>query len=156
MTDCGLHQDLPDIHLYTQFSNCMRAHPRDVGIGLLAFRTKGYKFPTKDQMVQFHKYHIMYDIDESIRDIVIWLNQQGYTTMGSCAGHSSTSRGFITFKNRLHLHEIWSIITYLTSVGISNITYSYDDFHSVEFDPLMVQYYLYGRGRWRRLDGTKR
>jgi len=39
------------------------------------------------------------DIDPEIRDIVLDLNRRGYGTVGSCAGHSSRSHGFISFSD---------------------------------------------------------
>jgi hypothetical protein len=51
-----------------------------------AFRTKGFTFPTHEQMDAFDKYHIPHNVDPALRDAVIDLNKRGYCTSGSCQG----------------------------------------------------------------------
>lgn len=66
------------------------------GLGVRAFRVKGYTFPTHEQMDSFKKYHVPYDVDPAIRDVVIEINDAGYRTAGSCQGHSKGGQGFIS------------------------------------------------------------
>jgi hypothetical protein len=74
------------------------------GVGETAFTIKNYKFPTHEQMNQYKKFHLPYDIDTGLRDLIIELNQLGYKTLGSCNGHN-LHRGFISFAlsdNEIH------------------------------------------------------
>jgi hypothetical protein len=80
-----------------QFAASLKKHDPRTGVGNMAFRTKGYKFPTQEQMDDFRKLNIVYDIDEKLRDVIIDLNKHGYRTQGSCAGHTAGHHGFITF-----------------------------------------------------------
>jgi hypothetical protein len=67
------------------------------GIGGYAFKEKGYSYPTHEEMNQFKKYNIPFDVDEKLRKPVIALNQCGYRTWGSCSGHvAGGERGFIS------------------------------------------------------------
>jgi len=71
------------------------------GLGGLAFITPGYSFPTHKQMDKFDKYKLPHDIDPALREVVIDLNDHGYTTGGSCQGHYKGSKGFISiYPNR--------------------------------------------------------
>jgi hypothetical protein len=66
------------------------------GIGGSAFKQKGYSYPTHEEMNQFKKYNLPFDIDQQLRKTIIALNQSGYRTWGSCSGHVDGERGFIT------------------------------------------------------------
>ena len=47
------------------------------------------------------------DIDPEIRDVVLDLNRRGYGTVGSCAGHSRKSHGFISFSDYGDVAELY-------------------------------------------------
>lgn len=66
------------------------------GIGGSAFKQKGYKFPSHEQMDKFKEHRLPYDIDVKIRELVIILNDSGFRTGGSCSGHTKEDRGFLT------------------------------------------------------------
>jgi hypothetical protein len=69
------------------------------------WRRNTYKYPTTQQMDQFKKYHVIYDIDPALRKVIIDLNSKGYRTGGSCQGHLKVNgRGYIkinTSRNQL-------------------------------------------------------
>ena len=61
-----------------------------------SWKRQSYRYPTEQQMDKFEKYHIVYDVDPALRDIVIDLNSKGYRTVGSCQGHNKHNKiGFV-------------------------------------------------------------
>lgn len=58
---------------------------------------KGNRPPGKKQIELMNKYDLILDIDPKIRNLVIDLNEMGFKTYGSCAGHNPKKRqGFVT------------------------------------------------------------
>lgn len=74
------------------------------GIGAQAFNTRGFTFPTSQQMDKFDKYNLPHDIDPGVRDVVLDLNDAGYRTCGSCQGHQKDAQGFVNIE--MHPSEI--------------------------------------------------
>jgi hypothetical protein len=76
-----------------------------------AFRTKGYTFPTHQQMDKFDKYRIPHNVDPGVRDLVIAINDCGYRTGGSCQGahlRHRTEGGFVVVNpHRSEVPEEW-------------------------------------------------
>lgn len=83
-----------------RFLNKFKNNPNlpPTGRGPPSVKCKGFTIPSENQMNEFDKYRISYDVDQPLRDILIELNQNGYKTGGSCAGHTAKGYGFITIS----------------------------------------------------------
>lgn len=63
---------------------------------------KGNRAPGKKQVELLRKYKIILDVDPKIRNLIIDLNEKGFKTYGSCAGHvrmafgTMSGGGFVT------------------------------------------------------------
>ena len=60
---------------------------------------KGTTYPTHNQMNQFEKYGVAYDVDPPLRDVIIELNMRGYRTSGSCQGHNMRNKAFVAINS---------------------------------------------------------
>jgi hypothetical protein len=83
--------------------------------------TKGVKLPTHEEMDNMDKYHLIYDIDPWIRGAILDLNRHGLKTVGSCAGHSPKSSGFVTFDGDPTASKIRLAVSILAKHGLRNI-----------------------------------
>jgi len=83
---------------------------------------KGMKMPTHDQMNKMDKHDVIYDVDQEIRDVVIELNDHGFKTLGSCAGHRPNKiGGFISISGRPTDQKVKSVKTILRKYGLTHI-----------------------------------
>jgi len=96
---------------------------------------KGLKMPTHDQMDKLEKYGIVYDVDPEIRDMVIELNDKGFKTLGSCAGHMPNKiNGFVSFSGKPTEHKIKVAKSILQKHGMVNIRFvEHEIFWSLKF-----------------------
>lgn len=78
-----------------RFSDNVIGNPNR-GRGEEHLKNKNYKYPTQSQINKFQKYDIPFDVDVALRDVIIKLNEVGYTTLGSCQGHSKSNTAFIS------------------------------------------------------------
>lgn len=82
---------------------------------------RGIKMPTHQEMDQLEKHNIVFDIDPEIRSVVIELNNKGYKTEGSCAGHVRVRRGFISFTGVITPPKVERISQIARKHGLKNI-----------------------------------
>lgn len=80
---------------------------------------KETRIPTSEEADQLEHYNIPFDIDPEIRTLVISLNEKGYKTYGSCAGHRD--RGFLVFSNELSSKDKEEIKKILNNFGLKNL-----------------------------------
>ena len=102
---------------------------------------KGIKLPMHEEMDKMDKYHLSYDIDPWIRNVILDLNQHGLKTMGSCAGHTNKSDGFVTFSGNPSPQKTRLAISILRKHGLQNIRRVKDEpeyWWGVTFNPVGV------------------
>jgi len=78
------------------------------------------------------------DIDKEILPVVIMLNDLGFETTWSCAGHGRNAkfkRGLISFKETLTNEEKLHIEEIAKHFGLKNLSW-YDD--TIFFDPIGI------------------
>ena len=80
-----------------RFARNVRENP-NVQLAGGAFKTKHYTFPTHEQQDKIDKHGLPHDVDTEVRDLVIDLNDAGYCTGGSCQGHHTKNKGFVTIN----------------------------------------------------------
>jgi len=82
------------------------------------------KLPTNTEMDKLDKHNIIYDIDPPIRTMVIELNDKGFKTEGSCAGHSIKPNGFITFKGDPTQSKVNAVVNIMKKYNIKGIKFN--------------------------------
>ena len=109
---------------------------RKGGTGSATWKALGEKrLPTSTQADIMSKKRIPLDVDPEIRRLVIRLNQEGYKTYGSCAGHRD--RGYIVFK-RLSDKSRNIVRSKMINYGLKNIRmYERDGLYTIAtFNPI--------------------
>jgi len=52
----------------------------------------------------------IWEIDEEIRDDILWLNENGYITFGSCSGHNGKDVSYIGFRRKENLINLAEVL----------------------------------------------
>ncbi len=79
------------------------------------------EIPSTEDEIQLRKHNIPFDVDEPIRKAVIELNNLGFKTAGSCAGHNKPNRGFIAINRTIGPSEKSTVYAVLAKYGLKNI-----------------------------------